>query len=149
MIPDVRNVKLCFRFEASPHRIVSVFYSSLISVKLYQEVWVILIIAIRVFENMPGLILIYWCHLYHLQSRMKPSLPPEYLDLIPEPIFMKNVLLHKCCQSHWTFKGTSPLLATQVKADGHPCPKGMQVFSGERLILMGNKIKLARVELSC
>lgn len=28
----------------------------------------VLIIAIRLFENMPGLILIYWCHLYHFKS---------------------------------------------------------------------------------
>lgn len=95
---------------------------------------------------MPGLILIYWCHWYHFQSRMKPSLSLEYIDWIPEPILMKNVHLHKCCQSHWSFKGNSSLLATQLKAGGHPYPKGMQVFSVERV--MGNKTKLGCVKLS-
>lgn len=108
----------------------------------------ILIITIWVFENMPDLILIYWCNLYHFQSRMKPGLPLEYLDLIPEPVFMKNVHLHKCSQSHWTFKGNSSFLATQLKADGQPWPKGMQIFSLEGLVMMGNKTKAARVELS-
>lgn len=74
---------------------------------------------------------------------MKPSLLVEYLDQIPESLCMQNVHLHKfCCQNCHTFKGNAHLLAIQFNADGHPCPKGMQVFSVESLVLVGKKTKV-------
>lgn len=69
LIPYVRNVKLHDRLKAPPHRILSVLYISLLSVKLYQEVWVIL-----------------HSH-YHYQSVWKYARPDTYLlvSLMPFP----------------------------------------------------------------
>lgn len=71
LIPDAKNIKLHKDFEISSHRIVSVLCMSLISMKLYQEeifLYYVLILGIRLSENMPGMILIYWCHFYHFIS---------------------------------------------------------------------------------
>lgn len=134
LIPDVRNIKLHGSFETPPCRIVSVLRISLILIKLYEEevcLYFFFFLAIRLFENMPGLIPIYWCHLYCFKSAEQNKAKFVYRISWPNSrAFTRNIHVYKfCCQNRCVFKENGHLLATQSEADEHRNPKGMQVFS--------------------
>lgn len=104
----------------------------------------VLITAIRLFENTPGLILIYRCHLYHLKSAEQNEAKIACGVAWPN----SRAFMHAKCTSTPTwlpeplvFKGNAQLLAVQLKPDGHPSPMGKHVLGVERLALMVTKQK--------